>query len=155
MRTLFLLAVSSLRALNASARQKYFANWPENADPQKVGDAVATHFVASDHLQTIIYPEVCTWYGALTYAEATGNKTLETQLQTRFQQLLTPEKQSLIPDKEHVDYEIFGVVPLQVSIETKDASARAMGLSSLTGSGASRNRTVSPARLAIGLTTCT
>ena len=128
MRTLFLLAVSFAACLNASAQQKYFANWPENAISQKVGDAVAAHFVASDHLQTIIYPEVCTWYGALTYAEATGNKTLETQLQARFQQLLTPEKQSLIPDKEHVDYEIFGVVPLQVSIETKDASARAMGL---------------------------
>jgi rhamnogalacturonyl hydrolase YesR len=128
MRTLFLLATCFAACLNASAQQKYFGNWPDNADPQKVGDAVATHFVQTGHLESIVYPEVCTWYGALTYAEATGNKALETQLQARFQQLLTPEKKALIPDKEHVDYEIFGVVPLQVSIETKDASARAMGL---------------------------
>jgi unsaturated rhamnogalacturonyl hydrolase len=128
MRMLLLLAVGVLACLNTSAQQKYFSNWPENADPQKVGDAVAARFVQSEHLEPIVYPEVCAWYGALTYAEATGNKSLETQLQTRFQQLFTPEKHSLIPDKEHVDYEIFGVVPLQVSIETGDPPTRAMGL---------------------------
>lgn len=128
MRMPLLLAVCLVACVSSSAQQKYFGNWPENADPQKVGDAVASHFLESAHLKTIVYPEVCAWYGGLTYAEATGNKTLEAQLQARFQQLLTPEKQSLIPDKEHVDYEIFGVVPLQVSTETKDASTRAMGL---------------------------
>ena len=128
MRVLSILVVFIAACLNASAQQKYFGNWPENADPQKVGDAVATRFVESAHLKTIVYPEVCAWYGALTFAEATGNNTLKTQLQARFQQVLTPEEQSLIPDKEHVDYEIFGVVPLQISIETKDPSTRSMGL---------------------------
>jgi rhamnogalacturonyl hydrolase YesR len=120
--------VCLVACLSSSAQQKYFDKWPENADPQKVGDGVAARFVPSAHMTPITYQEICAWYGALTYAEATRNSTLETQLQARFQQLLAPEKQSLIPDKEHVDYEIFGVVPLQTSMETKDASTRSMGL---------------------------
>jgi unsaturated rhamnogalacturonyl hydrolase len=112
----------------ASAQQKYFSNWPENADPQKVGDALATHFVQSPHLSTIVYPEVCAWYGALRFAESSGNKALQSQLQDRYQKLLTPENKSLIPDREHVDYEIYGVIPLQTSIETEDAATCSAGL---------------------------
>ncbi len=74
MRMPLILAVCFAACLNSSAQQKYFGNWPENADPQKVGDAVASHFVESGHLESIVYQEVCTWYGALTFAEATGNK---------------------------------------------------------------------------------
>jgi unsaturated rhamnogalacturonyl hydrolase len=109
-------------------QQKYFDNWPQNADPQKVGEAVAERFVPSAHLNPITYQEVCAWYGALTYAETTDNNSLRSRLQERFQKLLTPENRPLMPDKEHVDYEIFGVVPLQISMETDDASTRAMGL---------------------------
>jgi rhamnogalacturonyl hydrolase YesR len=117
-----------LCSLNSAAQQKYFQNWPENADPLKVGNAVAARYINSPHLRLITYPEVCAWYGALAFADATGNAGLGKQLQDRFQPLLTPEGQSLIPDKEHVDFEIFGAVPLQISIETKDAATRAMGL---------------------------
>lgn len=112
----------------ALSQTKHFSNWPENADPQKVGDALAAHFVQSPHLSTIVYPEVCAWYGALTYAETTGNRALQSQLQNRYQKLLAPENQSLIPDREHVDYEIYGVIPLHTSMETDDASTRSAGL---------------------------
>jgi unsaturated rhamnogalacturonyl hydrolase len=115
-------------SLCLTAQQKYFQNWPENADPQKVGNAVAAHYLGSAHLLPITYPEVCTWYGALAFAEATGNADLEKQLQERFKPLLTAEGQALIPDKEHVDFDIFGAVPLQISIGNKDAATRAMGL---------------------------
>jgi rhamnogalacturonyl hydrolase YesR len=128
MRKLLLIVLCFTCLKGASAQLKYFHDWPENADPEKVGEAVATHFVQTAHLKTVVYPEVCAWYGALRFAEATGNSGLKSQLQDRFEKLLTPENESLIPDKEHVDYEIFGVVPLQVSIDTNDASARAMGL---------------------------
>ena len=112
----------------AFAQQKYFKDWPENADPQKIGDRVAIHFLESAHLMPIHYPEVCAWYGAMKYSEATNNSALQAQLQARYYPLLTPQFHELIPDKEHVDFDIFGVVPLQISIETKDAAAREMGL---------------------------
>jgi rhamnogalacturonyl hydrolase YesR len=129
MRKLLLLTICFFACLSSClSQQKYFGNWPQNADPQKVGDAVAARFLSSAHLNPIIYPEVCVWYGALTYAEATGNQALQSKLRDRFQPLLTPEFHYLIPDKEHVDYDIFGVVPLHISTETKDAATRAMGL---------------------------
>ena len=121
----FLFLCASATAL---AQQKYFKDWPENADPHTVGDRLAARFVESAHLDPITYPEVCAWYGALKYAEATTNTALEAQLQARYRQLLTPRNHALIPDKEHVDYDIFGVVPLRISIETKDRAAREMGL---------------------------
>jgi rhamnogalacturonyl hydrolase YesR len=112
----------------AYAQQQYFQNWPENADPRKVGDRVAARFVESTHMTPIVYPEVCAWYGALTYSEVTNNTALQAQLQARYQPLLTAQLHALIPDKEHVDFEIFGVVPLQISMETKDQATRDMGL---------------------------
>ena len=121
---LFLICASAV----VVAQQKYFQDWPENADPHQIGDRVAMHFLESAHLSPITYPEVCTWYGALKYAEATGNTALEAELQARYRALLTPEFHALIPDKEHVDYEIFGIVPLQISMETKENAAREAGL---------------------------
>jgi unsaturated rhamnogalacturonyl hydrolase len=99
-------------SVSTIAQQKYFQDWPENADPHTVGDRVAIHFLESAHLNPIVYPEVCAWYGALKYAEATNNPALQAQLQARYRPLLTPQFHDLIPDKEHVDYEIFGAVPL-------------------------------------------
>jgi unsaturated rhamnogalacturonyl hydrolase len=113
----------------ATAQTKYFENWPEGADPKTVGDQVAQHFLESPHMAAhIVYPEVCLWYGALTYSDVTGNEDLRSKLQARFQTLLTPEGEKLILDQEHVDFEIFGVLPLQISIENKDPKLRAMGL---------------------------
>ncbi|HEY3626857.1 MAG TPA: glycoside hydrolase family 88 protein [Terracidiphilus sp.] len=131
MRSFILAAVCAFAFCPSTAslaQQKYFQNWPENADPHMVGDRVALHFLESAHLNPIVYPEVCAWYGALKYAEATGNAALQAQLQARYRPLLTPQFHDLIPDREHVDYEIFGVVPLQISIETKDHAALEMGL---------------------------
>jgi rhamnogalacturonyl hydrolase YesR len=122
------LAATLVIAATAHAQQKYFQDWPENADPHSVGDRVALHFLSSAHMTPINYPEVCAWYGALRYAEATGNTALENQLQQRYQPLLTPQFASLIPDREHVDGEIFGIVPLQISMETKDAAMQQAGL---------------------------
>jgi rhamnogalacturonyl hydrolase YesR len=112
----------------ARAQQKYFQDWPENADPHSIGDRVALHFLSSAHLTPINYPEVCAWFGALKYAEATGNNALQSQLQARYTPLLTPQFASLIPNREHVDDEIFGILPLQISMETKDPSTQQTGL---------------------------
>ncbi|HKF48793.1 MAG TPA: glycoside hydrolase family 88 protein [Terracidiphilus sp.] len=114
--------------LTASAQQKYFQNWPANADPKTVGDKLAARFIQSQHLDPIIYPEACAWYGALTYAEATRDSALTRQLQARFEPLQSPPMNRLVPDKEHVDYEIFGIIALQISIETGDDALRRSGL---------------------------
>jgi unsaturated rhamnogalacturonyl hydrolase len=104
-----------------------FGPWPSGASPQEVGQRVAARFVAGPHGNVnnprppaiIIYPETCTWYGALTFAQLTANKDLTAKLIARFEPLFGPEA-NLIPKAINVDATVFGGVPLELFIQTKD-----------------------------------
>jgi unsaturated rhamnogalacturonyl hydrolase len=103
------------------AAQAEFTNWPAGTSPMEIGKWVAERFVSSGHLRdnTIIYPEVCAWYGSLTFARLSGDKDLTARLIKRFDLLLTPAEAKLIPTERHVDFSVFGAVPLEIFIETK------------------------------------
>jgi rhamnogalacturonyl hydrolase YesR len=108
----------------------YFGNWPAGVSPQEVGKKVAEHFVTSPHQygKTIHYSEVGTWYGALTFASLTHDDALRTELIHRFEPLLPDGAEAArIPVRHHVDDSIFGVVPLEIAIETKDPKYLALG----------------------------
>lgn len=113
------------------AQDKYFLNWPAGTSPQEVGKRVAEHFVTSPHQdpEKIVYPEVCTWYGALTFAQLSGNKQLTSDLIKRFEPLLSPPGSALIHRERHVDFSVFGAVPLEIYIETKDPKYLELGKS--------------------------
>lgn len=104
-----------------------FQSWPAGTSPQEVGRRVAEHFAASPHQnfgrkeppKFITYPEVCTWYGALTFAQLTGDKELTGKLVQRFEPLFGVDAH-LIPKPENVDATVFGAVPFELYIETKD-----------------------------------
>ena len=115
-------------ALPDAAAQDYFGNWPAGASPAEIGKRVAAHFVTSPHQnpQRIIYPEVCAWYGALTFAHLSGDKELLASVIKRFDPLLGPEA-GLIQRTPHVDFSVFGAVPLQIYMENKDARYLDMG----------------------------
>jgi len=105
------------------AQQDYFGNWPSGDSPQEVGKRVAEHFVSSPHQGdgTIQYSEAGTWYGGLTFAHLTRDQGLRDELINRFQTLLPGGSEAnRIPRRDHVDDSIFGIVPLQIYIETKD-----------------------------------
>ena len=106
----------------SAAEQDYFTNWPEGMSPLAVCKRVATHFATSPHQnpQRIIYPEVCAWYGALTFAQLAGDKELSAALIKRFDPLMTPQESGLIQKAPHVDFSVFGAVPLEIYIQTKD-----------------------------------
>jgi rhamnogalacturonyl hydrolase YesR len=110
--------------------QRDFANWPEGKSPHEIGKRVAERFVPSPHLRptTIIYPETCAWYGALTFAKLDGDKDLTHRLIARFDPLLG-EDSKLVPTQRHVDYSVFGTVPLEIYIQTKDKKYLDLGLS--------------------------
>jgi len=101
-------------------------SWPAGSSPQEIGRRVAERFIASPHpnfaakRDFIIYPEVCAWYGALTFAQLAGDRDLTTKLIQRFDPLFGPEA-SLIPPPIHVDLTVFGAVPLELYIQTKDS----------------------------------
>jgi len=111
------------------AQSADFANWPARTSPTEIGKRVAEHFVVTPHQdrKRIIYPEVCAWYGALTFAQLSGDKDLSARLIKRFDPLLTPEESALVPTERHVDFSVFGAVPLELYIETKEQKYLDMG----------------------------
>jgi rhamnogalacturonyl hydrolase YesR len=74
----------------------------------------------------ITYPETCTWYGALTFAKETKDEALKKQLIQRFEPLLGA-RDTLIPVPDHVDYTVFGSVPLELYLQTKDVRYLTLG----------------------------
>jgi rhamnogalacturonyl hydrolase YesR len=124
--TILLLFVCSVIA---AAQQGYFTNWPAGTSPQEVGKRVAEHFVTSPHQgHSIFYGEVGTWYGALTFAQLTSDKDLKDKLIRRFDPLLPGGSETdLIGQRRHVDDEIFGTVPLEIYVLTKDSKYLSYG----------------------------
>jgi unsaturated rhamnogalacturonyl hydrolase len=100
-----------------------FANWPPGSEPREIGKRVAENFVARPFQRPtgyIIYPEVCTWYGALSVASLTGDANLQARLVRKFDPLLTPEGAKNISPEAHVDFRVFGSVPLEIFMQTRD-----------------------------------
>ena len=116
-------------ALPDAADQDYFANWPDGMSPAEVGKRVAAHFVGSPHQnpQRIIYPEVCAWYGALTFAHVSKDTELLASVIKRFDPLLGADS-GLIQRTPHVDFSVFGAVPLQIYMENKDRKYLDLGI---------------------------
>jgi len=119
-------------AATATAQTDYFSNWPAGSAPQDVGKRVAEHFVTSPHQGsgTIFYGEVATWYGALTFAQLTHDDTLRGSLIHKFEPLMPGGAEAAkIPVRHHVDDYIFGVIPLEIGLQTKDPKYLAYGQS--------------------------
>lgn len=122
---------------NAEAQSKNsdLKTWPKGASPKEIGTRVAEHFNVTPHTnfnkttppQVLTYPENCAWYGALTFAKESKNKGLTQKLQRRFEPLFG-EEAKLIPIPDHVDYCVFGSVPLELYLQTKEKRYLDMGL---------------------------
>lgn len=116
--------IASVALLSGAFAADPFAEWPAGRSPQEVGKRVAEHFVVSPHqYRKVHYSEVATWYGALTFAALSKDNDLRDRLIKRFDPLLPNGADvELIGRRQHVDDEIFGVIPLEISIQTKTKS---------------------------------
>lgn len=111
--------------------------FPKGSSPQEVGKRLADHFIAIPYAnfnrpvppKVITYPETCTWYGALNFAKLTADKKMLEQLVQRFEPLFG-SRDTLLPKPDHVDYAVFGAVPLELYMQTKDARYLAIGKNS-------------------------
>jgi unsaturated rhamnogalacturonyl hydrolase len=120
-----LITLFAVVALPLTA-QKDFTHWPAGSSPREIGKRVTQRFLTLPHRLTtgqapdpyIDYPESVAWYGGLTFAQLARDKDLTQQLVKRFDPLLA-EDAKLIPVPKHVDLTVFGAVPLQIYIETK------------------------------------
>jgi rhamnogalacturonyl hydrolase YesR len=122
-----LLLTASLFA----SQPKEFRTWPAGASPNDVGKRVAERFVTTVQLNQndALYPSMCTWYGALLFAQRSHDNALLQQLITRFDGQMTSELVTFSLGKQHVDYSVFGAVPLQIYLAINDPKYMALGLS--------------------------
>lgn len=132
MKKITLIALVLLAGLNPLAAQhKYFTDFPKGSTPQEIGSKLGEHLIPSKHYliyeKWIHYAEVCTWYGALRYAQATGDKQLIGKLKDRFEPLFTTEK-ALLPIYNHVDLNMFGCLPLEFYKITGDKRYYDLGM---------------------------
>ena len=106
--------------------------FPEGSTPQEIGNRLSARFLPAKHMQyngkAIHYAEVCAWYGSLRFAEVTKNKKLIEDLKVRFEPFYSTEK-SYLPPKNHVDFNMFGSLPLEFYKVTKDKKYFDLGMS--------------------------
>ncbi|MEO5714060.1 MAG: glycoside hydrolase family 88 protein [Luteolibacter sp.] len=130
-----LLFVGSLKAGDSGS--EYFSDWPKGTSPAEVGKRIAENVIPRKFRyetmpekakQGVIYPEVIAWYGALTVAKLTGDKDLSERLVKKFEPFLSEPGSQKINRVAHVDYRVFGAVPLEIYIETKDERCKTLGL---------------------------
>ncbi|PTY08713.1 glycosyl hydrolase [Opitutaceae bacterium EW11] len=130
----FPLLVLSAGLLRAETARFEFGSWAPGTSPQEVGKRIAERFLATPRLdwgaksRFIVYPEVCAWYGALTYAKLAGDTDLSKRLVERFEPIFLPENAWMVPPITHVDNCVFGAVPLEIYQQTGQYRYRQLGL---------------------------
>lgn len=123
---LFVCMLLTINATRATAQSSYFKNWPAGTSPKEVGKRVAENYLKRQFefqqgkRQYFIYPEVCAGYGALTVAKLSKDQDLTKRLIEKFAPLWTEEGQKHVSAQAHVDYRVFGALPLELYIETKE-----------------------------------
>ena len=133
-----LLAVSVFFSACAAPRAEVkppasLTDFPAAANPRLVGMHIAENLLERNYRTNkpagfIVYPEICAAFGALRFAAATGDTNLEQQLIARYAPVLRPEHGKLIPPPGHVDYSVFGALPLEIFLLNGDTNCLALGL---------------------------
>lgn len=124
--TLIFLLIGFGLIESVTGQSEYFGNWPEGTSPKDVGKRLAENFAKrnfeyeSGKREFVIYPEACAWYGALNVAGDIHDRDLSTRLVQKFERFFTPDGQKHISQQAHVDYHVFGIVPLELYLQTKD-----------------------------------
>jgi len=121
-----------LLAYASASRAAYdFGPWAPGTSPEEIGRRISANFLPRPHMllgrdPVIHYAEVCTWYGALTFARLSHDTALRAKLVDRFEPFFREEK-SLIPTPQHVDWTVFGAVPLEIFMQNQDLRCLALG----------------------------
>jgi rhamnogalacturonyl hydrolase YesR len=134
MRTLIHHSLAGLMIMGlagaATAQQKEFTDWPAGTAPQEIGKKLVTDMLPRwiPTRPSVHYAEDSTWYSALEFARLTNDQAMTDALVKRFDPWRTEEgQQKLISWQRHVDHNIFGIVPLELYIRTKDPKYLVLG----------------------------
>ena len=134
--------LKQMTANNVSSNRcdMWFDALPLSASPMYVGGRIVRQFLSSPpdgyfpkgatrlHAKGYVpYAIVSTWVNALEYATCTHNAYLETCLTDLFNPFMGAKK-NICSKPDHVDFSIFGAVPMAVSRVTGNAVARDFGV---------------------------
>lgn len=130
---LFTLLLAAGLFSGCTTAKSNFTHWPAGQDPRTIGLRVSENYLERNFRTNskagfIVYPEVCAAFGALRFADAIGDTNLEQKLIARFAPVWLPENKKWIPPGGHVDYSVFGVVPLEIFLLKADPDSLALGL---------------------------
>ena len=135
--TLTLIAITTI-----CAKADSFDGLPDNARPEIVSRRIAEHFLecpADEYRpkgytyrltyggKCVMYPLVSLWVNALANARLAGDADLERRLVEHFEPFLGEKKAKQSP-MNHVDYSVFGALPLEIAILNGDERCRKLGL---------------------------
>ena len=105
-------------AAKTESTRAILQNWPTNCEPKAVGEKVTQNLLhrkiyvnANGYM---VYPEVCAGFGALRFADTAGDWESWQQLLNRYAMIVTPEGRKMISPERHVDFHVFGVLPLEM-----------------------------------------
>lgn len=116
---LFLALMLIMAHISASAKTpKEFKDFPKGSEPAFIGLKLVERYLSSPETTTPVrYQEVCTWFGALRFANATKNAEMLQKLENRFIPILG-ENSKAMQTPNHVDNTVFGIVPFQLYLQT-------------------------------------
>lgn len=102
-------------------------------DEKTVGRLAVNNLLNRDYMLYkeggLHYAEACTAVGALRFADTIGDKELLAKVVARYEGLLEPEEgNKLITRIQHVDFNLMGIVPLQIYLVTGDERYKTFGL---------------------------
>ena len=138
---LSLTPVAPLVARTAIDPDSFFANLPAAARPETVSKRLAEHFLecpADDYRPRGYkyrnyggklgeYPLISLWVTALANARLAKDADLEKRLIAHFEPFLG-EKSAKQSPMNHVDYSVFGALPLEIALLNGDERCRKLGL---------------------------
>jgi rhamnogalacturonyl hydrolase YesR len=161
MRTLIRYSLAGIMILGlagaATAQKKEFTNWPPGMEPVEVGKKIVQNMLPRwiPTKPSVHYAEDSTWYSALEFAKLTNDQAMTDALVKRFDPWRTEEgQQKLISWQRHVDHAIFGIVPLELYIRTKDPKYLELGKKLADQQWRVPRRKDSPAKRVSGSTIC-
>jgi unsaturated rhamnogalacturonyl hydrolase len=112
------------------AQKSEFSNWPAGKSPREIGKRIAANLVARTHpidKPSVHYAEDSTWYASLRFASLSKDKDLKISLIRKFDPILTSDGRKSISMTRHVDHAVFGIVPLELYIQTKEPKYLELG----------------------------
>jgi len=136
----FLIACQQKEEEGQSNNAGVFDNFPEGKTPEEIGDKLIARFIEKSptmftmdstvgpFYNQIFYAEVCAWLGGLWFAKETENIKVANKLEEIFQPLFLPKNKALLPSPVHVDFNVFGALPLELYLQTKKEKYLDLGL---------------------------